>query len=259
MSAYLAQLIHLYIFPTGRRLFAHSQSKTLAAAAGHTALEAHCTAALAHDQQTQSLEAQWSGNKGPRRYAPEAKKTDVLIDICLGALDDALDAEIRDATPGDMLGQAAVQLRHELFPQGVGAVTGAVYVNELAEAERIVGLLQSAKWSPTVKDLGLSRRVDKLVGLTQQYRSALGLTVKPVTYEQVKEARDKGQELLLQTAAMIMGLHPSDSGADVAGRTSLMGPILAQNEAIGLYLRARRAVPEVNPETGEALPEGEGG
>jgi hypothetical protein len=34
----------------------------------------------------------------------------------------------------------------------------------------------------------------------------------------------------------------------------LLAPILRQNDAIGQYLRARRAVTDVNPDTGEEEP-----
>lgn len=257
MSAYLSNLINLYIFSTGRRIFALSQIKAKAAAASLGPLESHCSAALAHDQKTLGLEAEWAGNKSPRLYPPEARKIDVLIDTSLGALEVALDAETRDVSADDPLGQSAVQLHHELFPAGVGAITTANYVEELAEAERIVGILQSPKWAQVVSDLGLNRRVAKLSALTQKYRSALGGKANPIIFDQIKEAREKGQNFLLQTVAIILGLHPSDSEADIQARTELMGPILAQNEAIRLYLKARRAVPDVNPETGE--PAGEPG
>lgn len=67
----------------------------------------------------------------------------------------------------------------------------------------------------------------------------------------VKTARATGQSLLLQAVAMILGLHPSDGAEDLAARAQLLGPILKQNEAIRDYLRARKAVQDVNPETGE--------
>ena len=57
---------------------------------------------------------------------------------------------------------------------------------------------------------------------------------------------------------MISGRHPSDSPEDLAGCAALLDPILKQNEAIREYLRTRRAVPDVNPETGEEDPNAPG-
>ena len=262
MSAYLADLLQLYLFSTGRRIFAHQQTKEKAKAAGLAALENHCDAALAHDQGTLEMECKWAGAKPSRMYGPGAKKIDMLTDIALGAFDSALEAETRDAGDGDPLGQSAVELRHELFPMGLGAVTQAVYVEELAEAERILGVVNSPKWSQVVSDLGLSRRVSKLNALLGQYRTAIEGKDNKIAFGELKASREKGQALLLQTAAMILGLHPSDSEVDVAARKNLLGPILAQNEAIRMYLRSRRSVPDVNPETGEpageAPPQGNG-
>lgn len=262
MSAYLSDLLQLYAFSTGRRLFAQRKTKELAAAAGLSALESHCSTALAHDQNTLDMEAKWAGHKPSRIHGPGAKKVDVLIDISLSALDSALEAETRDTGDGDPLSQSAVELRHLLFPMGLAAVTRAVYVEELAEAERILGVLTSPKWSQTVSDLGLNRRVSKLSALSDQYRAAVGGKDDKLMFEELKTARAQGQALLLQTMAMILGLHPSDSEMDVAGRKKLMGPILAQQEAIRIYLKTRRSVPDVNPATGEtegeAEPEGNG-
>ncbi len=58
-------------------------------------------------------------------------------------------------------------------------------------------------------------------------------------------------ELLLQAVAIILGKYPSDNDADLAGRAKLLAPIFRQNDAIRDYLRARRPVVDVNPETGE--------
>jgi hypothetical protein len=53
---------------------------------------------------------------------------------------------------------------------------------------------------------------------------------------------------------MVLGKYPSDSEADRQGRGLLLGPILRQNEAIGQYLKSRRNVPDVNPDTGVEQP-----
>ena len=56
---------------------------------------------------------------------------------------------------------------------------------------------------------------------------------------------------MLEAVAMIVGKYPRSTPEHVANRTALLGPILQQNEAIRAYLRSRRPVQDVNPETGE--------
>jgi hypothetical protein len=85
-------------------------------------------------------------------------------------------------------------------------------------------------------------------------RFILPTTTKSISFGEVKDARTQGQQLLLQAVAMILGLFPSESAADQAGRAKLLGPILRQNEAIRVYLRSRRNVEDVDPDTGLPVP-----
>jgi len=102
--------------------------------------------------------------------------------------------------------------------------------------------------------LGLSRRVARIETLEPHYRSAVADPANTVAFTEVKKARLQGQSLLLQAVALVLGKYPSDGDADVAARDRLLAPILRQNEAIRDYLRTRRPVVEINPDTGE--PEG---
>ncbi|UQA58324.1 hypothetical protein [Polyangium aurulentum] len=254
MDVALASLLNFYAFSTGRRLLAMQQVQKAALTAGFNALVDHCSVAIAHDRATRDLEARWSGQKGAPQFSPEAKQIDILVDAALGALRDGIDAQARASAPDDALGAIAVNLAQELFPKGVGAITTLPYVEELGELDRILRRLQDQASAPIVKDLGLTRLVARLVSLEQQYRAAIEGTGDKIAFGSVKDARAKGQRLLLQAVAMILGKHPSDEAADQAARATLLGPILKQNEAIREYLRTRRAVEDIDPDTGEVEP-----
>jgi len=251
MDATLGSLLSFYAFSTGRRLFATQEVKKIAEAQGLAALGAHCGAAIAHDQATRDLEARWASDKEASQYSPEARQIDILVDTALGALRDSIDADARDAAPGDALGEAAAKLQKAAFPSGVAAVTTLSFVDELAEVQRIIALLQAAEWSGVVQQIGLGRRLSRLVELENVYQAAIAQPSKTVTFDQVKQARAKGQSLLLQAVAMILGQYPSDATADVEARRRLLEPIFRQNEAIRGYLRARRAIEDVDPATGQ--------
>lgn len=258
MDATLSAILQFYVFSTGRRIFALTQTEALALEAGHTALANHCHAAVINDRETLQLEAQWATDKNASQYVVEAKQVDILVDVALGALRDSVDADARDAAPGDALGIAAAKLHQILFPNGLAAINNAPFVEQLAEVQRINGTLQSAEWSTVVNDLGLGRRLARLVELEKRYADAIAVSPKTVTFADVKDARTKGQQLMLQTVAMILGLHPSDSAADVEARAKLLAPILRQNEAIRTYLRARRSIEDVDPDTGAVVTSPEG-
>lgn len=254
MRTSLSALLNLYVFSTGRRILAMTETKRIATAKGHAALATHCDTCITHDREALQVEARWSSDKDAPQYAPEAKQVDIFVDVAMGALRDSVEAEARDVSAGDTLAADAAALGQELFPNGLQAITHASFPEELAQLQRIIGCLQSAKWSDTVRDLGLTRRLTRLVELESRYAAAIAAPTTTLTFADVRNIRAKGQNLMLQAVAMILGLHPAESEADLAAREELLAPILRQNEAIRVYLRARRSVEDVDPETGEVIP-----
>ncbi|WP_170229205.1 DUF6261 family protein [Polyangium fumosum] len=250
MEPFLVALFRLYTFSTGRRLFALHQVQKLALTAGHMDLVGHANDAIAHDTDTRALEARWAGRK-QSTFSPEAKQLDIYVDAALGALRDGADAQIRACAPGDPIAEAALKMLDVLFPKGVGAITTLGFVDELAEVDRILNRLEQPDYKALVTELGLTRQVTRLKNLEGQYRAAIEGPGGTLTYATVKDARAKGQSLLLQVVAMILGKYPSDNEADMKSRGALLSPILVQNEAIRRYLRDRKPIEDVNPETGE--------
>lgn len=251
MSADLASLLTFYVLSTGRRLFALQEVKKLAFADDFSVLSSHCGLAIEHDQATRVVEARWAGQRTGAQYSPLAKQLDVSVDTALSALHDSLELEARNSAADDPLGKQAETLRSTLFPNGVAAVTALNYVDELAEVERILTAVKSDEWAPIITGLGISRRVARLDALEPQYRAAVADPANKVAFTEVKAARARGQSLLLQAVALVLGKYPSDNAADVAAREKLLAPIFRQNDAVRDYLRARRPVVDVNPETGE--------
>ena len=250
MDTTLASILSFYAFSTGRRMFALQEVGKEATAAGHAALAAHCDAALEHDRGTRELEARWSGQTSEARHAPDARQIDILVDAALVTLRDGIDSAARASEPGDPLGEAAVKLEKLLFPTSVADIITLPYVEELAQVARIIATLHSPAWASKVQELGLARQAAYLTGLEKKYRAAVQAPGK-VPFAEVRAARLRGQSLMLQAVAMILGLYPSDSAADQAARATLLGPVFVQNAAVREYLRTRRAVVDVHPETGE--------
>jgi hypothetical protein len=261
MDASLSALLNFYVFSTGRRLFAVKQVKTLAQSAKLKDIAAHADICITHDGETRTLEAQWSGKPEASQYSPEARQLDTHVDIALGALRDAIDNQIKVSLPGDPLADTGAKLSAELFPKGVAAITTLNFVEEVEEVDRIVGMLKESQYAEVITGFGLGRIVARIFDLSGKYRAAVAAGAPgKVAFAKVKDARAKGQSLMLELVAKILGKYPSDNAEDTAGRLSLMGPILTQNEAIGVSLRSKRTVTDVNPETGETEPakEGEG-
>jgi len=254
MDGSLESILDFYVFTTGRRLFALRQVRALAQEQGFTELVQHCDATLAHDLATREIERRWAGAPAGATTNPVAQRIDVLVDRTLGAIRDHAVAQTQGALPHDPIHAAVVSFVKRIFPVSVYAVTSLPYVDELAAVDDIVKLLRG-ELAPVVKDFGLGRLVERLGDLAQQYRDALEVSPPSlITWDRVRAARSEGQGLLLETVAILIGKHHKRTPEGTAERLALLAPILHQNEAIGQYLRARRAVADIDPDTGEEDP-----
>lgn len=255
MDGSLESLIGLYQFTTGRLLFGISQVRAAAQAQGFTELVKHCDVTLAHAEATRELERRWAGEPADTGTNPEAQRIDALVDGCLGAIRDHAVAQTKSAPPDDPIHEQVDSFVKTVFPgRNVHAVTSLAYVEELAAVDDIVKLLQG-DLAPAVKDLGLGRLAKRLADLAQQYREALEAPPESlVQWGRVRAARAEGQGLLLEAVAIILGKHHQRTPEGTEQRLSLLRPILKQNDQIGDYLRARRAVHDVDPTTGQDTP-----
>ncbi len=271
MNSSLSSLLDIYVFPTGRRLFALGQVATRARDQGFPELAKHCSAALVHDRACLAAERHWEGTvletkgKAAARSAsadapPDAAAVDPLVDRTLTAIRDHAVSQTAGAEASDPIHAMVGSFLKSIYPAGVQQVTGLPYIEELAAVDSILNQLQGKELSPVVKELGLGRLVKRLADLAVVYRAALEKPAADIlAFGAVRVARLKGQELLLEAVAIVLGRHHGSSAEDVAARDQLLGPILEQNEAIGAALKARRgAVVDINPETGNADPTGTG-
>lgn len=265
MEAPLSKFFDFYQLPTGRRLFALAQVMKRASEADLPDVVKHCKAALAHDRHCLDLERRWAGIAAEARGktvivatsrpSPSTLQLDALVDRTLTAIRDQAQNQTLGALPDDPIHGVVRSFLKEIFPSTVQDVTGLPFVEELAAVDNIVGKLTSKAFAPAVKELGLERLVSRLVGLTDQYREALQAPApETLAFGQVRAARAEGQDLLLQTVAIVLGKFFHNTPEDGAARADLLGPILEQQKAVAAALKGRRAVEDVNPETGEPDP-----
>jgi hypothetical protein len=271
MNSSLSALLDIYVFPTGRRLFALRQVATRAKARGLLELTTHCAGAVAHDRECLSLERRWEGlvadAKGKASSKPsaagsppDAASIDPLVDNTLTAIRDHAVNQTAGASVDDPIHATVGAFLKSIYPAGVQEVTSLAFVLELAAVDDIVRLLQSKELAPVVKELGLGRLSKRLADLAVAYRAAIEAPSETtLVFGDVRAARIEGQDRLLQAVAMVIGKYHGRAAEDVAARDDLLGPILAQNEAIGAALRGRRTVVDVDPETGALDPNGVAG
>ncbi|AKT36409.1 uncharacterized protein CMC5_005220 [Chondromyces crocatus] len=249
----LSSLFSLYELSTGRRLFALAQVVKAADGLGLPPIATHARAALAHDTLTRTLDTRWAARAQPPPLDAVLKPIDAKLDRTLSSLRDAARAQAEVATPADGLAAKVETFLREVFPIGVGAITSLVYVEELSQVDRILDKVRgpNAPLADLVTEIGLTRHVERLAELAEQYRKALEVPKNDLTWGEVRAARARGQNLLLETVALIIAYTAGDTPERATARATLLAPILVQNEAVRQYLRARRRVEDVDPVTGE--------
>ena len=249
----LGSLFNLYDFSTGRRLFAMRQVHEQATQRGLGDVAAHAASAVEHDRQTRALDARWVARDVRPVAANDAaaQKVDALVDRALSALRAGAQAQADVAKAGDGIAEKVDRFLRAVFPKGVAEVASLAYVEELEAVNAIVEKLKG-ELQPLVAELGLTRQAARLEELGEEYRAALEAPKgEEISFGTVRAARARGQQFMLEAVAMITGRFPGESAGDVEARTALLGPILRQNEEIRRYLRSRRKVEDVDPESGE--------
>lgn len=210
-------------------------------------------AAIKHDRKTLGLEQEWGADETRPSADADATRIDNLVDRTLSAIRDAAQAQADGADPEDEIVPMVNSFLKAIFPAGVAAITTLPFVEELAVVESIVTKLKGPL-KKTVDELGLTRQVKRLAKLAEQYRAALTAPSATLKFGDVRAARARGQDMLLEIVVIILARHRSSSADDVSARSALLEPIVNQNEEIRRYMRSRRTVTDVDPETGEPAP-----
>jgi hypothetical protein len=262
MTANLPDLILLYMFSTGRRVFAWNQMRRDDADLRSGAvvpddseliwgtLDTHIVDSIAFDRETLTLELGWASQQA-NRTSPEASRLDPLIDVTLSGIQNIGKTFIRASDEHSETKKLAETLLTTIFPKGVRAVTHLTYVDELAVVQTILGHLRGSQ-REAVDRLGLEPLVARLETLSGQFRDVLHKNdPKTLTWDQIRAAREQGQRRLLQTVAIVLGRHYGDDPDSVRIRNRMLKPILDQNDTIAAYLRSHRPVQDVDPDSGE--------
>lgn len=259
MDVSLAALFDFYAFSTGRTLFALGQVLSAAKEIGKlNEIVDHTKEAIDHARETRALEAKYARSATEPKGNPKVAEIDVRLDRQLVSLRDLVQAQI-DGAVDDADGDTAAEGRKvlgDLFPKGVTAITQAPWVEELALVDGLLDVAEKTH-AAFLKGIGAGAIVKRIRKTNEEYRGALSKGPSAaIEAKDVRAARAKNQQYLCEVVALIVGKFPFSTKAHVDARTQLLGPILAQGEAIAAYIRARRSVEDVNPETGDLDPTG---
>lgn len=244
-----AEHLKLGNLPTGRRIYA--QTKVLERADQRTMrdLVEHVRKAIAHDRETLQVELSRLGMT-QARFDPDAMRLDALLDRSITGLDAFLESFIRIYGLDHELGAAAAELRSEIFPTGVRAITSLPYIQEEQAVAAVLARLQSERAQELLAKLpGADMLIARITERHQEYRAALYKDQDGPSQEDVQEMQYRGQQYVYGTVVLILG-HNVRTGDDHTTE-HLLEPILRQVQDVREARRRRRTPTDVNPDTGE--------
>ncbi len=256
----LGDYVRLYRFTSGRREHAISRVAKLADGTETLApwpeLKALCQDAIAHEQGARDLKRRWEVQKKMGASDPRLAELDPQIDATLGSLSRTA-GEIARTFPDTPKGQAAAEFLKQALPNGA---TGIIHLPYPEQERQLADLVRDCReggpYADPIALLGLGDFVDRLDGLNTEFGDILHRgKARGIEYVNVQAADQEGQDRLLEIVAKVLGRFSSRSAADAKARAEYLAPIAEQNEAIGLALRNRRPVRDVNPATGVEINE----
>ncbi len=254
MPAHVSELSSLYKFPLGRGAFALQHVGLRARELGAAEITELAERSAAEVRSLMSLTLRRDASHSSQ-YPPETADKDAQVDRCLGGVDAYLDSQIR-VYPGEVRAQAAGRLQRALLPEGVAAVTHLPYaeqhqqVNILLERARDEDLQGDIAALPEFVDVQ-----DRLTMRNMEYGELLRQSDEVPTSEQLRAGKRRCQDLVTSVMALIIGLYELRAPTSAPERDRLLEPILIQNEALRQARRRRRNPTDIDPQTGEELPE----
>lgn len=252
----LRDYFKLYVLTVGRRLLAMRQTRA-ALVDGEEAASVlpSLDALIRYDEGLVVRERLWRQQRQQGTTRPEAKRIDPHVDRQLGVIYQGAGLSLEGLDPvedADLLQQGQAMLS-QLFPDTVGAITRLPYDEELEVVRHLVKAMTGA-WHDTVKALGLERQVARLSVLANDYARALSvLPEELITFKALRAERWLGHEMMLGVVVQILAAYHAPQPEVVAKREALLAPLKAQNARVADYLRRRRKIADIDPDTGEEL------
>ena len=257
----LSSVFDLYaMFPTSHRLYATKQTRKVAKQYGLDDVVDDLDRLIAHDEETTlALERKRAAQRtGGAPTEGDARAHDLSTDRLVSAFYRTIEAGIDGLDPDDAqeteMTEALAGFLHEHFPQGISSITQRSFVSQLSAMRALVEAARVPALADARRVLGLNRLIKRLEAAVTRYEELISHDEAPIPYEQVQQARYRGQELMLSAIARIVGTYyDSEDAAHVEARAALLAPILGQQQAIREQLVKRRRVGEVDPNTGDPI------
>ena len=259
MNSFLRTIITMYIFTIGRREW------TLRAIAeicqkkypDFTELAEISSTNADYEKETRELiKGLASAKFGPSN--PELVRLDPRIDNLMTVIRDR--ALEHGRTFGGEDKELATKFVKEIFPRGVADIASKPWAEQVNKVDTVINQMKTTQ-TEAVSEMKLIRHLGQLETFQAEFKEELKKAPpKTITQNEIRARKKEGQERLLEVVAYIIGKFWSRSDEHVEHRSTLLAPVIKQNEELRAYYKRRRKPRDLNPETGleivdETVPE----
>ncbi len=256
MAQSVSSYCTLYRFTPGRRAWMLRMIAERARRLGFDEVAARCEALLAEERALASDMQAWTvarARVAARKSSQRLGELDQARDRVGAGFSKYLKAQAFFAGSGGetgKLGEAAQRLLDGLFPDGVAAVIRSAYVDETATLGALVDRLRGPLWSDvqaTKSEVWVDALEAANAAFDEEYDRLTGTAAGDWATLRTRDA--EAQEAFVALVAAVIGAAYGTPHLE-----ALLEPVEIQQAALKKLYQRRRSVPDVDPETGEALP-----
>jgi hypothetical protein len=207
--------LDLYQSTTGRSIWALRQMLEIARAYGATEVVRYIEEAIEANLEARNMEGRWERDRQVDEMARvEAHEIRPELDKVVGAIHTQLES-IGKAFRERPRGETADELREQLFPEGAGGYTNRPFEDKLSGVRFLLEQFDG-DCRDEVETLGLGPSVERLREVADEFYEALSSDdgPDPVSWDEVREARQEGQEAVMRVIAKVLGTFASASDAE---------------------------------------------
>ena len=249
----VTDVVSLRRIPSGRYAFSLKQMRERADQEGLDEVVQSIDEAIDQAKDTLDKEMRWAAI---RNRSSRARGDAALIDNKI----DSLISSIRDRVRTDLVGddddpirQKAQAFMDTVFPDGVSAIIHQPFEVQLGMMDAMIARIES-DLSDHVDALGLSRHIDRLAHLIEQFRHELeDNPVDELSFDEVRSAREKLHEATCHVVIALSYLLKSDDPATTRLRHHILRPLQQQQELVAEARRRQRHPTDVDPDTGQEV------
>jgi len=252
-------LVNLHVLPPGRVVFAMNVALTELVGSRDKPMRVFVERVRNQAKRTWDEEQRWlAARRGEQGFLAAVRAADEVADARLNGFHGQLES-LMHLIDAPKQRKAIEEIGTIAFPEGPHAVVSAEYSEQVGYVLAAMDRLR-AEHPTDLGTLKLANHVSTVIEAHVELQRALASGQRGIGFQGVIDARAALQRVLRVLVARAVSKYPGWKESDRAERGRVLGALLVQNRQVDNYLRRRRAVRDVNPDTGQELaPLEEGG